>query len=54
MKFSIKTLSAACSIALLACAMALPASAAALAPGDALFGEVVTLPAGATVPTATS
>jgi len=53
-KFSIKTLSAACSIALLACAMALPASAAALAPGDALFGEVVTLPAGAPVATLTS
>ncbi len=54
MKFSIKTLSAACAAALLACVMALPASAAALAPGDALFGEVVTLPVGAPVATLTS
>jgi hypothetical protein len=53
-KFSIKTLSAACAAALLACVMALPASAAALAPGDALFGEVVTLPAGAALASSTS
>jgi hypothetical protein len=53
-KFSIKSLCTACSAALVACAMALPASAAALAPGDALFGETVTLPAGAPVATLTS